>query len=244
MKKRKFLKLSAGAAAGILIGSNLVGCNPTGSSNETKSKGKGFEAIQPKLEFDFAALEPHIDARTMEIHYSKHHAGYTRKFNAAIQDSGIGESDLTKLLGSLKADQTGLRNNGGGFFNHNLFWNILGPNSGVPAGKLSDAIAASFGNMDDFKKAFFNAAKGVFGSGWAWLNTDKNGKLFISSTSNQDNPLMNGIVEKRGVPIMGLDVWEHAYYLKYQNKRGDYINNFFNVINWEAVAKNYSEGVG
>lgn len=194
----------------------------------------------PKLPYAFDALEPHIDARTMEIHYTKHHQGYTNNLNAAIEGTDLAGKSIEDILQNLNLDNKAIRNNGGGFYNHNLFWEILGPNGGgTPSGDLAAAIDQAFGSFDAFKDAFSKAAATQFGSGWAWLCV-KDGKLEVCGTANQDNPLMPGI-GCEGTPILGLDVWEHAYYLNYQNRRPDYINAFFNVINWDAVAKRYAE---
>ena len=193
----------------------------------------------PNLPYDYTALEPHIDARTMEIHHSKHHAGYTSKLNAAIEGTALASKSIEELLTTLDMSQNGLRNNGGGYFNHCLFWEVMSPNGGgTPTGALADAINSAFGSFDAFKDTFSNAAKTQFGSGWAWLCVHKGGKLEVCATANQDNPLMPEI-GCGGYPILGLDVWEHAYYLNYQNRRPDYVEAFFNVINWEAVAAKY-----
>jgi len=193
----------------------------------------------PELNYDYNALEPNIDARTMEIHYSKHHNGYVTKLNAALDgkaEASDSLNDLMKKVGSLGA---GVRNNGGGHFNHSLFWSVMSPNGGgAPTGKVADAITAELGGFDAFKDEFSKAAATRFGSGWAWLCVKADGKLCVCSTPNQDNPAMD-IAECPGTPILGLDVWEHAYYLNYQNRRPDYINAFFNVINWEEVNKRY-----
>ena len=204
----------------------------------------------PKLDYSYDALEPHIDARTMEIHHSKHHQGYTNKLNAAIEGLieifeipanyyGSDESkDILDILKNLDMNNSAVRNNGGGYYNHCLFWEIIGPNcGGSPSGKLADAINKDFGSFDEFKSKFSAAAATRFGSGWAWLCVDSTGGLEVCSTANQDNPLMPGECGK--TPILCLDVWEHAYYLNYQNRRPDYIDAFFNVINWEVVAKMY-----
>lgn len=195
----------------------------------------------PDLPYSKDALEPHIDARTMEIHHDKHHAGYTKKLNAAVEGSDMANKDIESIMKSIDATaDKAVRNNGGGFYNHSLFWEVMGPNGGgKPSGELANAIDSAFGSFDNFKEEFSKAAATRFGSGWAWL-VNKNGKLEICSTPNQDNPLMP-VAECSGQPILGLDVWEHAYYLKYQNKRPDYIEAFFNVINWEAVAKNFEK---
>lgn len=193
----------------------------------------------PQLPYAYDALEPHIDARTMEIHHSKHHAGYTNNLNAALEGSEHAGKSIEDILSSLDLNNGALRNNGGGFYNHNLFWEVMSPNGGgTPNGALADAINAAFGSFDAFKDAFTKAAATRFGSGWAWLCVHKGGKLEVCSTANQDNPLMPTI-GCGGAPILGLDVWEHAYYLNYQNRRPDYINAFFNVINWNEVSKRF-----
>jgi Fe-Mn family superoxide dismutase len=192
----------------------------------------------PNLPYAYDALEPHIDARTMEIHHSKHHAGYTAKLNAAIEGTEMEGKSIEALLAD-HSDNGAVRNNGGGFYNHSLFWSIMSPNGGGnPSGDLAAAIESDLGGWDAFKQAFANAAATRFGSGWAWVCV-KDGKLEVCSSANQDNPLMPG-VGCGGTPIMGLDVWEHAYYLNYQNRRPDYIAAFFNVIDWDAVAQRYA----
>lgn len=188
----------------------------------------------PNLPYAYDALEPHIDARTMEIHHGKHHAGYTNNLNAAIEGTELASKDIETLLKE-HSDNGAVRNNGGGFWNHSLFWNSMSPNGGGnPEGALAEAIDRDFGSFDNFKDEFSKAAATRFGSGWAWLCVN-GGKLEVCSSANQDNPLMPG-VGCGGRPILGLDVWEHAYYLNYQNRRPDYINAFFNVVDWNAVA--------
>ena len=197
----------------------------------------------PALKYNTDSLEPHIDARTMEIHHGKHHAGYTNNLNNAIKGTGLEGSSIEDVLTGLDLSNAAVRNNGGGFFNHSLFWNIMSPNGGgEPSGELASAIESSFGSFVEFKTLFSKAAGTRFGSGWAWLCVHKGGKLEVCSTANQDNPLMNGI-GCGGYPILGLDVWEHAYYLNYQNRRPDYVSGFFNVINWDAVSKSFNEKV-
>ena len=192
----------------------------------------------PKLPYAYDALEPYIDAQTMEIHHSKHHGGYTKKLNAAIEGTAMENQSIEELLANASKNGTAVRNNGGGYYNHNLFWEIMSPEGGgKPEGKLMDAINKDFGSFEKFKEEFSNAAATRFGSGWAWL-INQNGKLVIASTPNQDNPLMD-VAEVKGTPILGLDVWEHAYYLKYQNKRPDYIDAFWNVVNWAEVSKRF-----
>ena len=192
----------------------------------------------PNLPYNFDELEPHIDSKTMQIHHGKHHAGYTNKLNAAIAGTDLEGKTIEDILKNLDMNNTAVRNNGGGYFNHCLFWTVMGPNcGGEPEGALAGVIEKSFGSFDDFKSKFAAAAATRFGSGWAWLCVDSDGGLEVCSTANQDNPLMPGECGK--TPILCLDVWEHAYYLNYQNRRPDYIDAFFNIINWEVVAKMY-----
>ena len=192
----------------------------------------------PNLSYNHDALEPYIDSKTMQIHHGKHHAGYTNKLNAAIEGTDLEGKSIEEILKNLDMNNSAGRNNGGGYYNHCLFWEIIGPNcGGSPSGKLADAINKDFGSFDEFKSKFSAAAATRFGSGWAWLCVDSDGGLEVCSTANQDNPLMPGECGK--TPILCLDVWEHAYYLNYQNRRPDYIDAFFNVINWEVVAKMY-----
>ena len=195
----------------------------------------------PQLPYAYDALEPHIDARTMEIHYSKHHNGYTNNLNNAIAGTDLEGKSIEDILKGLDMNNGAVRNNGGGFYNHALFWSTMGANAGgAPTGELAAAIDTTFGSFDDFKTAFSKAAATRFGSGWAWLCVQKGGKVEVCSSANQDNPLMPGI-GCGGVPILGLDVWEHAYYLNYQNRRPDYIAAFFNVVNWDAVSALYAK---
>ncbi len=194
----------------------------------------------PKLPYAYDALEPHIDARTMEIHHTKHHNGYTSKLNAAIEGSDLEGKDILEILSGMDMSNGAVRNNGGGFYNHSLFWEVMSPDGGgEPTGKLADAINSAFGSFEGFMEKFSATAGTRFGSGWAWLCVNKEGALEICSTPNQDNPLMPG-VGCEGTPILGLDVWEHAYYLNYQNRRPDYVKAFFSVINWDKVADNYT----
>ncbi len=194
----------------------------------------------PILSYAYDALEPHIDAKTMEIHHTKHHNGYTSKLNAAIEGTGLDGQSIEEILNNLDLSNGAVRNNGGGFYNHRLFWEVMSPNGGgSPSGELADAINTAFGSFDGFKDAFSKAAATRFGSGWAWLCVHKGGAVEVCSTPNQDNPLMPSI-GCDGFPILGLDVWEHAYYLNYQNRRPDYINAFFNVINWDKVSTIYA----
>lgn len=200
----------------------------------------------PKLDYAYDALEPHIDARTMEIHHTKHHNTYVSKLNAAIEGTDLGEKSICDLVAdipSLPEDkQPPVRNNGGGHANHSFFWKILSPDGGgVPTGDLAAAIDVELGGFEAFKEAFTNAATTRFGSGWAWLIVEPGGTLAVTSTPNQDSPCMTGIAEVEGTPIIGLDVWEHAYYLKYQNQRPKYIEAFWNVVDWKVAEENYQK---
>ncbi|TRO67446.1 superoxide dismutase [Christiangramia sabulilitoris] len=195
----------------------------------------------PKLKYAFDALEPHIDAKTMEIHHGKHHAGYTKKLNDAIEGTDMEGKNIENILKNLDMSNKAVRNNGGGFYNHSLFWEIMSPEGGgKPEGELAEAINSAFGSFEAFKEEFSNAAAGQFGSGWAWLCVHEGGKVEVCSTPNQDNPIMPE-VGCGGTPILGLDVWEHAYYLNYQNKRPEYIDAFFNVIDWTEVSSRYAK---
>ena len=195
----------------------------------------------PKLTYAYDALEPHIDARTMEIHHGKHHNGYTTNLNNAISGSDLDGQSIEAILKSLDMNNAAVRNNGGGFYNHSLFWNIMSPKGGgEPSGALSEAINTAFGSFEEFKDAFAKAAATRFGSGWAWLCVNSGGTVEVCSTANQDNPLMPDI-GCNGFPILGIDVWEHAYYLNYQNRRPDYIQAFFNVVDWNMVSELYEE---
>lgn len=225
-------EILTGAAAGaVLVGGRLGGVAAHADESPLFAL--------PDLPYDYAALEPHIDERTMRIHHGKHHAGYTNKLNAAIEGTDLAGKSIEEILGDLDAVpediRTAVRNNGGGFANHSLFWQVMSPaGGGEPAGELANAINSAFGGFGEFQSVFSAAAKGVFGSGWAWLVND-GGALSIAATPNQDTPLMDG-----QTPILGIDVWEHAYYLRYQNRRPDYIAAFFNVINWDKVSELYS----
>lgn len=194
----------------------------------------------PQLPYDFNALEPHIDAKTMEIHHGKHHNAYVTNLNKAIEGSDLEGKSLDELMKNISSASAAVRNNGGGHYNHSLFWTVIGPNGGgEPSGELAEAINSKFGSFAAFKEEFNNAAATRFGSGWAWLSVDGSGQLQVSSTPNQDNPAMD-VAEVQGTPILGLDVWEHAYYLNYQNRRPDYISAFWNVVNWEEVSKRFA----
>ena len=197
----------------------------------------------PDLNYGFDSLEPHIDAKTMQIHHGKHHAGYTSKLNTAVEGTDLEGKSIEDLLSNLDLSNSAVRNNGGGYYNHCLFWEIMSPNGGgSPSGNLLAAIEKAFGSFDEFKAEFSKAAATRFGSGWAWLCAHSDGSLEVCSTANQDNPIMNGI-GCGGSPILGLDVWEHAYYLNYQNRRPDYISGFFNVIDWAKVEEKYNSSI-
>ena len=200
--------------------------------------------VLPTLQYEYAALEPHIDAKTMEIHHSKHHNAYVTNLNNALAGTGNEEVSLLDLNKNISKYPMPVRNNGGGHYNHSLFWTLMAPNAGgAPTGAIASAIEAEFGSFEKFKEAFTAAATTRFGSGWAWLVVTAEGKLAVTSTPNQDNPLMD-IAEVKGSPVLALDVWEHAYYLNYQNRRPDYIGSFFNVINWAEVNKLYAQAKG
>lgn len=197
----------------------------------------------PSLPYAYDALEPHIDRMTMEIHYTKHHRAYFDKFVAAIQGTDLESQTIEEIFSKISQAPAAVRNNGGGYYNHQLFWEILSPKGGgVPTGKLADAIQQKFGSFEDFKAKFNDAAANRFGSGWAWLSVKPDKSLCVCSSPNQDNPIMD-VHDCQGKPILGLDVWEHAYYLKYQNRRPDYIQAFWNLVNWEKVSENYEKAM-
>jgi Fe-Mn family superoxide dismutase len=235
MNKREFVKLSFLAG---LTGFLLKPMDSLAKKIFRRDNTKLFTL--PALPYSFDALEPHIDKMTMEIHYKKHHQTYVDKLNEAVKnDVSIQDLSLEKIFKKISQLPAAVRNNGGGHYNHSLFWEILSPTSTKkPIGKLAEAINKKFESFDTFKQEFSKAAIGRFGSGWAWLSINESNELQISSTPNQDNPMMD-VAEVKGIPILGLDVWEHAYYLKYQNKRPDYITAFWNIVNWEKVEKNY-----
>lgn len=241
--RREFLKLAGVAGAGMAL-SPLLGCgnaDPEAPGANSQDPPAGTFVLPP-LGYAFDALEPDIDRETMEIHYTRHHQAYINNLNAALAGttdfSGLSIDSVCSIV---KPDQTAIRNNGGGHWNHSAFWKWISPGgSNVPTGSLEEAMLRSFGSLDAFFTEFSDAAKTRFGSGWAWLSLDENGGLFVSSTPNQDNPLMQKIVERPGQPILGIDVWEHAYYLKYQNRRADYIASFLKLINWDVVSAFYN----
>ena len=218
--------------AGLLVFSLVVNSSFTEESKESK----GFSLTN--LSYGYDALEPYIDAKTMEIHHTRHHAAYVNNLNRALEGNPALNEPIEALMARISEFPMSVRNNGGGHYNHELFWNIISPSGGgEPTGKLAEAIRADFGSLQQMKDEMNRAAMGRFGSGWAWLIV-KDGKLLVTSTPNQDNPLMD-ITEVKGIPVIGIDVWEHAYYLKYQNRRGDYLSAFWEVVNWGAVSERY-----
>jgi len=237
MDKRSFIKTGLLGAAG-LFASSLTAKGIT-SRMFRKSAGKRTEFIQPKLPYAVNALEPYIDGQTMELHYAKHHASYTKRFNEAAKALGIIEKPAREIMADVSKYPESIRNNGGGYLNHVLFWNMMSPSGGGnPSGVLLDAVNREFQSVEAFKEKFAAAAGTVFGSGWTWLIV-KDGSLMITTTQNQDNPLMDVAADK-GFPLLCLDVWEHAYYMKNQNRRPDYISAFWNVVNWDYVSRRYA----
>ncbi len=254
LSRRQFmLNLTGLSAVGVLSGgaSAIASVTTPAPGYSVVSSVPSVGQFQiPKLPYSYDALEPYIDARTMKIHYTKHHSGYVRKVNKALQSIGFTAprkiEDLVSNMHIVPPQiKTAVRNSGGGHANHSLFWNSLSPEGGEkPGGTLAGAINSRFGGFKKFQKAFAEAAATRFGSGWAWLNVaEGDNSLFVSSTPNQDSPLMNGIVEFPGTPILGLDVWEHAYYLNYQNRRGDYIKNWWKIVDWKTVAMRYESAL-
>lgn len=226
MNRRDFVGTTVKSTAGIAAVSLIP---------DTAFASPMLKFSQVPLAYSYAALEPYIDAMTMDIHYNKHHAAYIKNVNDAIEAEKITVSGEADLFSNISKFSAKVRNNGGGAWNHNFFWSIMKPGAAAPQGKVVEALSATFGSVDKFKELFASSAMGRFGSGWAWLVKDE-GKLKIGSTANQDNPLMSGL-DIKGTPLLALDVWEHAYYLKYQNKRADYISAWWNVVNWDEVAK-------
>ncbi len=251
MNKRNFLK-SIGLASVALLSSKALSFGKNRTKNNYDYIGDvdyDFDPIMPvdgkfslpALGYAYNALEPNIDAQTMEIHYTKHHQAYVNNLNAAIAGKPAASYSLEKICAMAGNKDMAVRNNGGGHYNHSFFWKLMTPGgSNKPAGALAKAIDRDFGSFEAFQEKFADAAAKRFGSGWAWLVKGANGKLYVYSTPNQDNPLMTALGYK-GIPIIGIDVWEHAYYLKYQNKRGDYVKNFWNIVNWDVADKNYNE---
>jgi Fe-Mn family superoxide dismutase len=228
--RRKFVKESLKLTAAVSVGASLLADNQTALAGPPT-----LQFSQVPLPYDYKALEPHIDAMTMEIHYTKHHSAYVKNVNEAIAADKISFNSEKEFFGNASKLSMKARNNGGGVWNHNFFWQVMKAGGGLVPGKAADAINSAFGSMEKFKEQFSQAAIGRFGSGWAWLVSD-GGKLKIGSTPNQDNPLMD-LSETKGTPLLCLDVWEHAYYLKYQNKRADYVTAWWNVVNWDEVAR-------
>lgn len=243
MDKRTFLKVTSLAGAGVVatpLVSSLVGCGTRPDAESETDTATTSPFTLPELGYSFESLEPAVDRKTMRIHHGKHHAGYVKKLNAALEGHPLAGQSLEALLAQIGPADTALRNNGGGHFNHALFWKILTPGGSAPQGALAERIATSFGNQEALLSALSAAARSRFGSGWAWLVQDEHqpDRLFVCSTANQDNPLMTGIVdsELHGRPILGIDVWEHAYYLNYQNRRTDYVSAILERIHWGEVA--------
>lgn len=227
MKRREFITMVGTAALTVPVMGGVASCMTTSD----KFEGHKF----PGLKYDFNALEPYIDALTMEIHYTKHHKGYFNNFKTAAEGTELIDTPMEKIFESIGKYPVAVRNNGGGFYNHTLFWENMTPSRQQIPALLKEAIEKDFNSVESFLEQFGTAAKTHFGSGWAWLASDSNGKLFVTSTADQDNPLMAIPEITRGTPLLALDIWEHAYYLKYQNKRADYVDNFWNLVNWEVV---------
>jgi Fe-Mn family superoxide dismutase len=237
MERRNFLKIAGTGALTAIVSPGII------TACSTQNQKKPFAGhIFEKLPYAYNALEPSIDAQTMELHYSKHHKGYFNKFISAAEKVALMQTPMHEIFANIAQYDESIRNNGGGYYNHTLFWNNLSPEGGEPSSELLSAINASFGDIDSFKEAFSKEAKTQFGSGWAWLVLNKNGKLAVGNTANQDNPLMPD-TDISGVPLIAFDVWEHAYYLHYQNRRGDYIDAFWNIINWKEVNKRFKGAV-
>jgi superoxide dismutase, Fe-Mn family len=232
MKRRNFISTIGTAALTVPLFGQLTSF----ASSTSVFNGHEF----PDLGYDFNALEPYIDAQTMELHYTKHHQGYYNNFMKAAKDSKLAETPLKEIFKSISKESETVRNNGGGYYNHNLFWENMTPDQQDIPGDLRKAVEKDFGTFDAFKEKFSEASKTRFGSGWGWLAINNSGKLFVTSTPNQDNPLMD-VASEKGIPLLGLDVWEHAYYLKYQNRRAEYVDNFWNIVNWEVVNKRLKE---
>jgi len=240
MERRNFLKnLGMGVAATVVAGKSFSG----ELSNSNQMIMENLNTLEfPALPYAYDALEPYIDARTMEIHYDRHHRTYFNNFVNAVKGTAYENQPVEKTFASVSAAGDAIRNNGGGYYNHVFFWNSLAPKSAGPSSKFSAELVKAFGSVDKFKELFSNAAKTRFGSGWAWLYLTPDKKLAVGSTPNQDNPLMD-VSPVKGTPLLTIDVWEHAYYLKYQNKRADYVDAFWNVVNWEETEKRYREAI-
>ena len=248
MNKREFLKKSAILGAGILIAPTIASscmnsAGQAGAAASLVSRSEDGTYLQPELTYAFNALEPYVDAMTMELHYGKHHAGYTKKFNDALVQADFQSTDIHKVFASVSTLGNAIRNNGGGYYNHNLYWKFMSPEGGgEPGGKLSEKIVADFGSFAQFKDLFSATAGSHFGSGWAWLLLNPEGKLQVISLPNQDNPLMD-VSPVQGTPLLNIDVWEHAYYLNYQNMRASYIEAYWNIIDWKFVEALYEEAI-
>lgn len=239
MHKREFLKVAG--LAGLAAMADPKGLFAAENKKTLLAEKAPFTL--PALSYATDALEPYIDKMTMEIHHDKHHAAYVKNLNDALNGSPLTGQNLEQILAKVTAKEAAIRNNGGGHYNHSLFWTLLSPQKTTPSAKISTAINTAFGSFEAFQTKFNDAAKTQFGSGWAWLIVKKDGKLAVINTPNQDNPLMTELVKETGTPILALDVWEHAYYLKYQNKRPDYVAAFWNVVNWNEVEKRYNAAV-
>lgn len=242
MKRRSFVKSAGLLTAAASFTPQLFAVPETSGGMSVQLKGTSIESEFPALPYSYDALEPHIDARTMEIHYDKHHRAYHTNFINAIKDTPAAKQTVEEVFASISKLPEAVRNNGGGYHNHLLFWNNLSKNTGKPSADLLKAIDSTFGSFDKFREAFGNAAKTRFGSGWAWLVLKSDRTLAIGSTANQDSPLMD-VSPVKGFPLLSLDVWEHAYYLKYQNRRPEYVEAFWNVVNWEEVNRRYNEAL-
>lgn len=239
--KRKMLPGLFLIAAITLIGWQLPVNELNIFDNHKKENTMSHKHVLPELPYAHDALEPYIDQQTMEIHHGKHHQGYVNNLNNAIEGTDLENMSLEDIFKNMSQHPTGVRNNGGGVWNHNIFWEVMAPNAGgKPSGDLLEDIEKTFDSFDNFQKEFSQAGTARFGSGWAWLIVKENGELAITSTPNQDNPLMD-VADEQGMPILAVDVWEHAYYLKYQNRRADYLSNFWNVVNWDEVARRYAK---
>ncbi len=240
MERKRILRKTGTGLIAFLIISGSFATPPGTLKNSVMEK---FDIhVFPALPYAYDALEPYIDARTMEIHYDKHHRAYFNNFIAAVRDTPYDSKSIHQIFAKVSEAGDAIRNNGGGFYNHVFFWNNLSPKSGKPSAELTEAINKAFGSFDKFREAFGNSAKTRFGSGWAWLYVTSDKKLAVGSTPNQDNPLMD-VSPVRGTPLLALDVWEHAYYLKYQNRRPEYVEAFWNVVNWDEVNRRYSEAI-
>jgi Fe-Mn family superoxide dismutase len=245
MNKREFIKIASLAGVAALGNTTGIIAAPVGkrSTSSVGDSNSSAPFVLPPLPYAYDALEPYIDKTTMEIHHDKHHAAYVKNLNDAVKGTPYEKLTLDEIISKVKPEDKAIRNNAGGHYNHSLFWQLLSPQKTTPSDKLKTAINKSFTSWDKFQDSFNTAAKSVFGSGWAWLIVTPDRKLAVISSPNQDNPLMTNIVKERGTPILGLDVWEHAYYLKYHNVRPDYIAAFWNVINWNEVDKLYTAAI-